>query len=112
MITLDTKAQDNHGHEYMVILLEQVRPYFDKPDWVLRIVGTPGSWYMTTLENGPVKKNLSIDFGQGWTCVNFDEVMTEAQAKLVGKDRLTAAEDQSWMESALQQCVNKAAQDQ
>ncbi|GMV18357.1 MAG: hypothetical protein AMXMBFR56_65810 [Polyangiaceae bacterium] len=55
--------------------------------WILRIEGTGASWYMSTLlhadTDGREKPRLpgsimSIDFGQGWYCENFDEVFAEA----------------------------------
>lgn len=77
---LKTKARDNHGYSYDVWLV------FDHSDvmgwkWLLRIEGTPGHWYMSTLlEYGgyPRGKFISIDAGQGWNVINFDEVMAEA----------------------------------
>ena len=64
-------------------------------DWILRIHGTPGSWYMTTLEENPRRhSSIALDFGQGWDCVNFDEILDEAQELLAqaDPDRLTVAE--------------------
>lgn len=98
MKTLTTKARDNFGYEYTVTLTPDSR-HLGK-DWVLRIVDTPGSWFMTTLEEKP-RTTISIDFGAKWDCINFGEVMAEAIAALAGEDRLTGeaakkAEDDMW----------------
>lgn len=91
--TLTTKATDNHGYSYDVVLTETEHPRFVKKDWVLHIKSTPGQWYMTTLEENPNRGSIiSIDFGQNWNCTNFDVLMVEAQALLASIDRLTAAE--------------------
>ena len=46
----------------------------EKP--VLRIVGTPGSWYLDTFMS--VKSSaLAIDAGQGWACTNVSEIQAE-----------------------------------
>lgn len=93
MTTLTTKATDNHGHAYKVTLTQVPRGAFAKLDWTLRIHGTPGGWYMTTLEEKPHRGSvISLDMGQNWDCTNFDVVMAEAQALLAGEDRLTALE--------------------
>lgn len=62
-------------------------------DWVLKIVDTPGSWYMTTLEERP-HPTIWIDAGAGWDCINFGAVLNEAVALLAeaAPDRLTVAE--------------------
>lgn len=99
-LTLITKAVDNHGFVYPVILTEC--PNKDrKHDFVLRIEGAGGSWYMTSLEERPRGDRIAIDFGQNWYCTNFGAIMTEARRLLEGLDRLTAndakAEDDSVM---------------
>lgn len=90
MKTLTTKATDNHGHSYDVTLIQVQHGKFDKKDWVLRMLNTPGGWYMTTLEEKPIESTIYLDMGQNWTCTNFDAVMAEAQAMLADEDRLTA----------------------
>lgn len=62
-------------------------------DWVLKIADTPGSWYMTTLEERP-HPTISIDSGARWDCINFGAVLNEAVALLAeaAPDRLTVAE--------------------
>jgi hypothetical protein len=85
--TLTTKATDNHGNSYDVTLTPQ-----DNNDWVLRITGTPGSWYMTTLEDGGPKDFIWIDFGGNWLCTNFAAVMDEAIEALKDTGRVTAWE--------------------
>lgn len=101
-LTLTTKATDNHGYSYEVVLTETDHPGFTKTDWVLKIQSTPGQWYLTTLEErpnrGPV---ISIDHGARWACTNFDAILAEAQALLAGTDRLThvevkAVDDDLW----------------
>lgn len=107
--TLTTKATDNHGYSYTVILTETARPDFTKLDWVLKITTTPGSWYMTTLEERPTAGSIiSIDFGAKWDCTNFDAILAEAQAILAleAPNRLTATEtkaqdDQMWARMGL-----------
>jgi hypothetical protein len=97
---LTTKAKDNHGYEYDVYLYMNnlptgwVNPSLINDEefhnemcfkWVLRITGTPGGWYMSTLLGGDkyatahVGSTISIDFGQDWNCINFDEVLAEAK---------------------------------
>jgi hypothetical protein len=90
--TLETKARDNHGYEYPVQLFLSMEPAgaFGSASgaqhlaaefsnrWVLRIKGTPGSWYMSTLLERGVQSQIALDFGQGWMCTNFAEIMREA----------------------------------
>ena len=70
---LTTKALDNHGHLYDV----EIQDSDGGP--VLRILETPGGWYVNTVASheGPI---LSIDFGLNWNCINFDEILAEALA--------------------------------
>jgi len=70
---LNTKAIDNHGNRYDVEL--QTREN-DKP--VLRILGTPGGWYLNGLQNKTLRDVISIDHGQGWDCINLQEILAEA----------------------------------
>lgn len=68
---LTTQARDNHGYRYDV----EIQDIDSKP--VLRILGTPGGWFYTDVRNhGQI---ISLDFGQSWDCVNFDEVLREAR---------------------------------
>jgi hypothetical protein len=71
---LRTKARDNHGYEYRVYL------EMDKDrKWVLHVADTPGHWYMSTLlESTGLRDRISLDFGQKWDVINFDEIMAEA----------------------------------
>lgn len=76
---LRTRAKDNHGHQYDVWLEFHPSEVMGWK-WVLRIDGTPGHWYMSTLlEGGYPRGNLaSIDYGQNWNVTNFGEVLEEA----------------------------------
>lgn len=91
--TLTTKARDNYGHTYAVILVEKDNQFGQgKKDWVLKIDGTPGQWYITTLEEGGFRNRIAIDLGQRWYCINLDAVMVEALVLLEGEDRISAVE--------------------
>ena len=87
--TLTTKAADNFGFHYEVALIPSDFKGFEG-EYILKIKGTPGSWYMSTLEgfNNPV---LSIDMGQKWDCTNFSAVLTEARSLLTDEDRAVMA---------------------
>jgi hypothetical protein len=71
--SLMVKAKDNYGHTYPVSL--RMEPL----GWVLRIEGTPGSWYMDDLKGS---REIAIDLGQNWICTNLDEIMAEAVSTL------------------------------
>jgi len=72
---LKTRARDNHGYEYPVYL-EMDQKYMQ---WVLHIGDTPGHWLMSTLlQSRTIGSRISIDFGQKWDVINFDEIMAEA----------------------------------
>ena len=74
---LKTEALDNHGYRYAVwLLFDHSEPMGWK--WILRIDGTPGSWYMSTILEGGIRDKISIDYGQRWDCINFREIMQEA----------------------------------
>jgi hypothetical protein len=70
-IKLPVKAKDNHGHKYDVVIAYRN----GKP--ILNVKGTPGTWYIDTLKKhrGNI---LSIDSGQGWDLINFNEVFKAA----------------------------------
>lgn len=107
--TLTTKAHTSGGYEYPVTLVESENQYRGckgdhyprKNDFTLRIQGTPGQWYMTTLEQNPLRDRIAIDFGQNWYCTNFGAVMAEAVKLLEDIDRLTVAEVQAADEGLL-----------
>lgn len=87
--TLKIKAKDNHGHEYGVELQMWTAPNRPMSDssrdkWILRILNTPGSWYMSTLleSHNHWQYGIAIDLGQGWYCTNFREVMDEAKQEI------------------------------
>ena len=97
---LMTAAIDNHRYAYVVTLVEEYRLGHDKTDWLLCINGTPGSWFMSTLENhSAALPTISILRSENWECVNFDAVMTEAVKALEGIDRVTAAESNTFNDS-------------
>lgn len=84
---LPVKAKDNHGHSYDVVINHDGFRGDKKP--VLKIVGTPGSWYMYTLKNHH-GNTISIDYGQNWDCINFNEIYKAAMKQLgEGVERLT-----------------------
>jgi len=70
---LPVKAKDNHGYSYNVV----IRGTSAKPE--LKIVGTPGGWYLKDLraKDGSVPEMFAIDFGQNWIWTNVREVMAE-----------------------------------
>jgi len=96
---LKTTAKTTGGYEYEVTVSKGTTSKWAKGsihenDWVLAIKGTPGSWYLTTLEENPNRSLIAIDHGAGWYCHNLDALLAEATALLaeVAPDRLTAAE--------------------
>jgi hypothetical protein len=103
VLNVPVMAKDNMGHTYRVTVFtggtkpgesynSVTKKLEQRPEdlWMLCINETPGHWYMVTLLDpvlgashghwdGPnPSKVISIDFGQDWTCVNFDEVMLAA----------------------------------
>lgn len=78
--TLNTKALDNFGYAYDVVLLPSDYKGFEK-EYLLRILGTGASWFMSTLANH-TEPRISIDLGQKWDCVNFWAVLAEARSIL------------------------------
>ena len=77
MKVLKTYARDNRGHVHQVVLelKTNVLPDFDHK-WILRIEGTPGHWYMSTLLERPFHGPISIH--GDWSCENFGDVLKEA----------------------------------
>ena len=53
---------------------------------VIQILGTPGSWYLKTLNENPVPM-ISIDHGIGWTCINIDEIRQSANRIMMEVER-------------------------
>jgi hypothetical protein len=91
LIPLKTPALDNHGHQYSVFLERKsgdgMYPTTPEGNWILGIEGAPGHWYMGTLLEGEKQGHfrggrISLDFGQKWDCINFDEVLAEAKEVL------------------------------
>jgi hypothetical protein len=75
-ISLGVKAITNWGKEHEVTLRKGING-----EVVLDINGTPGKWYLSTLDQN--RKNFDkvifIDYGADWSCVNFDAVMKNAR---------------------------------
>ena len=91
MKTLKTIARDNQGYEYAVTLTPQE---FQGENAVVKIETTPGSWFLSTLwEYKPPQ--IAIDHGQGWMCVNIQEILTEART-LVDASAAVRAEEEAW----------------
>lgn len=81
MKMLKVKAKDNHGYSYDVAVIN----WSDRDaNPILRIMGTPGSWYFSTLRNRafPERTSISLDWGQNWDCINFDEILAAVTAEL------------------------------
>lgn len=74
MTILNTYALDNHGYQYAVTLTPQD---FHGTNAVLRIEGTSGSWFLSTLWEYK-HSQISIDHGQGWRCLNIQDILQEA----------------------------------
>ena len=73
-ITLKTKAIDNHGHHYDVVIKSS--RYSKGP--VLSIEDTPGQWAIDTLlDRGSYPDGLFIDIGQNWKCGNMNQILDE-----------------------------------
>lgn len=77
MKELNVKAKDNHGHVYDVIVFYHAEDEVPAHDAVLKIVNTPGSWYISTLRDSTVDKVISLDWDQNWNIINFDEIKQE-----------------------------------
>jgi len=77
-IPLETKALDNEGRSYEVsIRRTMTNPSLSEP--ILDIKGTPGKYFMNGMMF-PVKgRTLFIDAGQGWSIVNFDQILEEVE---------------------------------
>lgn len=89
--TLTTKAIDNYGHEYTVVLrFEETQAgqtrhphsgeWYHAPcnKWVLSIEGTPSKWYMSSMLDY-TNVGIWIDAGQKWSCNNILEIIAEAK---------------------------------
>jgi hypothetical protein len=81
-IKLPVKAKDNHGYEYDVVITrahpDPSRIRSGAP--ILKIKGTPGSWYFEDLMKDPSRQVIAIDMGQGWNVINFRAVMVSAMS--------------------------------
>ena len=90
---LTTKALDNFGYTYDVALIPSDFKGFEG-EYILKIKGTPGSWYMSTL--GDFRSpTILIDAGQRWECTNFGVILTEARSLLTDEDRAVIATNQA-----------------
>ena len=74
------------GNDYPVVLFYQRYEYAS--GWVIRVEGTGGSWFLSTLiEDGwPRGGKLSIDYGQDWWWENPAPAIREALMLLVKLD--------------------------
>ena len=89
---LPVVAKDNHGYTYAVHLdlstgpdgtfegagAEELKAKYTNR-WILRVVGTPGRWYMTDLLEHATGEVMYLDMGRDWKVVNFSEVMAVAK---------------------------------
>lgn len=71
-IELKTKARDNHGNTYDA----HIEFYSGEP--CLRIVTTPGCWMLKTLNAGTPCRDIMIDAGSNWACINLGDLLDEA----------------------------------
>lgn len=104
--TLNTVAQTSTGQTYPVTLTEcpnkfeacKGKFYPRKHDFIVNIKGTPGVWYLTTVEErAPRTGNyryggIVLDYDLLWYCTNFGDVLDEVLALVEGSDRVTVAE--------------------
>lgn len=65
--TAPVKAKDNKGREYDVVLS------YKNGKKHVKVVGTPGGWYLDSIMD--VQGPLAIDLGQGWGWMNVQEVI-------------------------------------
>ncbi len=84
-IILDQKAKTNDGqeHEVEIVASDSNLPGLEgRP--VIRIVGTGGSWYLSTFteRDRDLPCQIAIDYGRGYGCVNFRSLLLEAFHKL------------------------------
>lgn len=66
-------AVDNHGYSYPVLVDEGV----------LYLVGSPSGWNLTILldhSGGFPDSRIALDYGQGWYCININEVLAAVVA--------------------------------
>jgi len=77
-IPLEIKAMDNQGRSYEVsIRRSRIDPSLDEP--ILDIKGTPVQYFMNGPNSPEKRKPLFIDAGQGWSIVNFDQILEEVE---------------------------------
>jgi hypothetical protein len=70
-IHLETQAVTSGGYNYPVILRKGTM------GWVLSVQGTPGTWYMESIDS--VGDRLALDYGQGWYLENATQLVKEAR---------------------------------
>jgi hypothetical protein len=87
MTILNTYAIDNHGYQYAVTLTPKE---FYGENAVLRIENTSGSWFLSTLWEYK-NSQIAIDHGQGWMCLNIQDILQEARS-LIDASAAVAAE--------------------
>ena len=78
-IKLPVKAKDNHGYEYDVYITRQSIDSKYRPGAPLvKISGTPGTWYLEDLMSRAGSQTIYLDIGEDWKVVNFNVVMASA----------------------------------
>jgi len=77
-IPLSTKALDQAGRSYDVELRMDGYGH-----WIVALIGTPGSWRFTSIEDAPA--NLAIS-GFDWFWTNTEPVIAEAKAILDARE--------------------------
>lgn len=88
---LRTRAEtvwEKSGHEevYDVYLVEDPR-YYEEWGLSLRIKGTPGSWFISSLLSGKLSNKVWIDHGQRWAWTNPQEVFREVDQLVTKQTR-------------------------
>lgn len=78
---VDVAAIDNEGSLWSVVLY--LMPTDGSPRWVLKILDTPGRWYLGSLLETFMKShgqpyNLAIDARKGWNVTNIGEILLSA----------------------------------
>jgi hypothetical protein len=74
MLRLKTPCKDNTGREYTAYLYNDDNYSNGLPG--LKFEGAPSGWWLKTLKDH-TSDRLYIDFGQGWYCVNIQEILQE-----------------------------------
>lgn len=76
-VRTSTRGGPEHEHPVMVLAGDL--------GYILRIDGTPGSWYLSTLvsDKGVIVDAIAVDFGQGWNAYGMRAAVCEALALIL-----------------------------